>query len=57
MWALPSGFATIWTTVVIDLVGLGIVVPILPPQAERFGAGPAAVGLPRARRPNSEARW
>jgi multidrug resistance protein len=42
---LPAGFATIWTTVALDLVGFGIVLPILPLYAERFGAGPATVGL------------
>ena len=33
---LPPGFATIWVTVAIDLVGFGIVLPILPIYARRF---------------------
>jgi multidrug resistance protein len=41
----PPGFWVIWTTVALDLVGFGIVVPILPRYAERFGAGGLAVGL------------
>ena len=36
--ALPPGFGTIWTCVALDLVGFGIVLPILPLYAERFGA-------------------
>jgi multidrug resistance protein len=40
----PAGFGIIWTTVVIDLVGFGIVFPILPLYAERFGASPAQIG-------------
>src|SRR3954468_5291090 len=35
---LPAGFGTIWVTVAIDLVGFGIVLPILPLYAKRFGA-------------------
>ena len=34
----PAGFGTIWTTVALDLIGFGIVLPILPLYAERFGA-------------------
>ena len=33
---LPPGFGTIWTAVAIDLVGFGIVLPILPLYAKRF---------------------
>src|SRR5262249_53959510 len=33
---LPPGFATIWMAVAIDLVGFGIVLPILPLYAKRF---------------------
>jgi len=33
---LPPGFAIIWTTVAIDLIGFGIVLPILPIYARRF---------------------
>lgn len=42
---LPAGFWTIWTTVALDLVGFGIVVPILGRYAQRFGAGGLQVGL------------
>ena len=42
---LPAGFGTIWSTVAIDLVGFGIVLPILPQYAERFGATPFVTGL------------
>ena len=41
----PRGFWVIWTTVAIDLIGFGIVLPILPLYAERFGAGAAVIGL------------
>ena len=33
---LPPGFGTIWTAVAVDLVGWGIVLPILPIYAKRF---------------------
>lgn len=42
---LPEGFGTIWSAVALDLVGFGIVLPILPLYAERFDASPATVGL------------
>lgn len=42
---LPAGFGVIWVTVAIDLIGFGIVIPILPRYAEDFGASPAAIGL------------
>ena len=42
---LPQGFATIWLTVALDLVGFGIVVPILGRYAERYGASGLEVGL------------
>jgi multidrug resistance protein len=41
----PAGYWTIWTTVALDLVGFGIVVPILGRYAERFGANGLQVGL------------
>jgi len=41
----PPGFATIWTTVALDLVGFGIVLPILPLYAEDFGASPTTIGI------------
>src|SRR5438309_1933551 len=37
---LPPGFGTIWTSVAIDLVGWGIVLPILPLYGERFTRSP-----------------
>ncbi len=42
---LPRGFGVVWTTVAIDLIGFGIVLPILPRYAEEFGAGAAVIGL------------
>jgi multidrug resistance protein len=42
---LPRGFWVIWSTVALDLIGFGIVVPILGRYAERFGAGGVWVGL------------
>jgi len=42
---MPVGFWPIWTTVALDLVGFGIVVPILGRYAERFGANGLQVGL------------
>jgi len=41
----PRGFGVIWTTVAVDLIGFGIVLPILPQYAERFGAGAWVIGL------------
>lgn len=41
---MPAGFFTIWTTVAIDLVGFGIMIPLLPQYAEKLGASPAAIG-------------
>lgn len=42
---MPAGYWTIWTTVALDLVGFGIVVPILGHYAETFGANGVQVGL------------
>src|SRR5437667_5704452 len=42
---LPPGFGTIWTTVALDLVGFGLVFPILPLYTERFHASPTTIGL------------
>ena len=43
---LPAGFGTIWTTVAIDLVGFGMIFPILPIYARRFHVSSAmATGL------------
>ncbi|HQV58409.1 MAG TPA: MFS transporter, partial [Ilumatobacteraceae bacterium] len=41
---LPKGYWTIWTTVALDLIGFGIVVPILGVYAERYGASGVTVG-------------
>jgi DHA1 family tetracycline resistance protein-like MFS transporter len=35
---LPPGFGALWVTVAVDLVGFGIVLPILPLYAKRFHA-------------------
>jgi multidrug resistance protein len=43
--ARPEGFGTIWTAVALDLVGWGIVLPILPLYAERFTEDTTLVGL------------
>jgi DHA1 family tetracycline resistance protein-like MFS transporter len=42
---LPPGFGTIWTSVAIDLVGWGIVLPILPLYGERFTRSPVTLGI------------
>ena len=42
---LPRGYGVVWTTVAIDLIGFGIVAPILPLYAERFGASGFTIGL------------
>jgi multidrug resistance protein len=42
---LPPGFGTIWSTVALDLVGFGIVLPILALYGERFGASATTLGL------------
>ena len=42
---MPAGYWTIWTTVALDLVGFGIIVPILGHYAETFGANGVQVGL------------
>jgi len=43
--SFPPGYFTIWTTVAVDLIGFGIVVPILPRYAERFGMSGTVIGL------------
>ncbi len=42
---LPRGFGSLWSTVVLDLIGFGIVLPILPLYTEDLGASPVMVGL------------
>lgn len=41
----PPGFWPAWTAVAIDLVGFGIIIPLLPLYAERFRATPFVIGL------------
>lgn len=41
----PPGFWAIWTAVAVDLLGFGIIIPLLPLYADSFGATPATVGL------------
>jgi DHA1 family tetracycline resistance protein-like MFS transporter len=40
-----SSIGIIFLTVLIDLIGFGIVIPVLPLYAERFGATPLQIGL------------
>src|SRR4051794_29640635 len=40
-----SSIGIIFLTVLIDLIGFGIVIPVLPLYAERFGATPMQIGL------------
>jgi len=42
---LPKGFGPLWVTVALDLVGFGIVIPILAAFATDFGASGLDVGL------------
>jgi MFS transporter, DHA1 family, tetracycline resistance protein len=41
----PPGFWAAWTAVAIDLLGFGIIIPLLPLYAERFRATPVTIGL------------
>src|SRR3989338_5472773 len=41
----PRALAIIFGIVFMDLVGFGIVIPVLPLYAERFGASPLTIGL------------
>lgn len=41
----PPGFWAVWTSVAMDLLGFGIVIPLLPLYADAFGASPAVIGL------------
>ena len=40
-----TSLAVVFAIVFVDLVGFGIVIPILPLYADRFGASPLTVGL------------
>ncbi|MEX2279232.1 MAG: MFS transporter, partial [Acidimicrobiia bacterium] len=42
---IPKGFWPVWTAVAVDLLGFGIIIPLLPLYAERFGASPTTIGL------------
>ena len=42
--ALSSPLGIVLLTVFIDLIGFGIVIPVLPLYAERYGASPLAIG-------------
>lgn len=42
---LPRGFGVIWTTVALDLVGFGIILPVLPLYARKFHASPTVIGV------------
>jgi multidrug resistance protein len=42
---LPAGFGAIWVTVAVDLIGFGIVLPILPRYAEDLAISPTVIGL------------
>ena len=44
MPAARSRFAVIFFTVVVDLIGFGIIIPILPYYAKRLGAGGLGLG-------------
>ena len=42
--SLPAGFGVIWTTVALDLIGFGILFPVLARYARDAGASPATAG-------------
>ena len=42
---LPRGFWIIWSTVALDMIGFGMVAPILGRYADRFGATGFQVGM------------
>ncbi|MFV1970587.1 MAG: MFS transporter [Acidimicrobiia bacterium] len=42
---VPRGFWAVWTAVALDLLGFGIIIPILPLYASDFGASPYVIGL------------
>lgn len=41
----PKGFWSVWVTVAMDLLGFGIIIPLLPLYADSYGASPATIGL------------
>ena len=44
MSRLRSPLFVLFLTVFIDMVGFGIIIPVLPLYAERFDASPMAIG-------------
>jgi MFS transporter, DHA1 family, tetracycline resistance protein len=42
---MPPGFWVVWTTVVIDLIGFGIAIPVLNPFARELGSTPVMIGF------------
>lgn len=40
----PTGYWSVWTAVALDLLGFGIIIPLLPLYAESFDAGPFVIG-------------
>jgi multidrug resistance protein len=42
---LGTPLGIVFSTVLLDLIGFGIVLPLLPLYAERFGASPVTIGL------------
>ncbi len=45
MRSTPDGFWAVWTSVAVDLLGFGIIIPLLPLYAETFGASPITIGF------------
>lgn len=41
----PAGFWSLWTTVALDLLGFGVIIPLLPLYADGFDASPATIGF------------
>ncbi|PRQ09050.1 MFS transporter [Enhygromyxa salina] len=39
------GFAVLWVSVCLDMVGFGLILPVLPFHAERFGASPLEITM------------
>lgn len=41
----PDGFWAVWTAVAMDLLGFGIIIPLLPLYADSFGASATTIGV------------
>lgn len=41
----PEGFWAVWTAVAMDLLGFGIIIPLLPLYADSFGATATTIGI------------